>query len=56
MVVQQAQLPSLNWSSDIPTVYVLPMGKHELELVSSTCTMACNVMLHDYTRHIYVRM
>ena len=27
------------------------MEKHELELVTSICTMSCNVLLHDYTRH-----
>jgi hypothetical protein len=27
------------------------MEKHELELVTSTCTMSCNVLLHDCTRH-----
>jgi hypothetical protein len=27
------------------------MEKHELELVASTCTMSCNVLLHDCTRH-----
>jgi len=27
------------------------MEKHELELVTSTCTMYCNVLLHDCTRH-----
>jgi hypothetical protein len=35
-----------------PRVYVRPMEKHELELVTSTCTMSCNVLLHDCTRHI----
>jgi hypothetical protein len=33
-------------------MYVLSMEKHELELVTSTCTMFCNVLLHDYTRNI----
>jgi hypothetical protein len=32
-------------------MYVLPMEKHELDLVTSTYTMSCNVLLHDYTRH-----
>jgi glycine cleavage system protein P-like pyridoxal-binding family len=32
-------------------VYVRPMEKHELELVTSTCTMSSNVMLQDCTRH-----
>jgi hypothetical protein len=36
---------------DVPTLYVLPMEKHELELVTSTCTMYCNVVLQDCTRH-----
>jgi hypothetical protein len=27
------------------------MEKHELELVTSTCTMSCNVLLQDCTRH-----
>jgi hypothetical protein len=27
------------------------MEKHELELVLSTCTLSCNVLLHDCTRH-----
>jgi hypothetical protein len=34
-----------------PRLYVRPMEKHELELVTSTCTMPCNVLLHDCTRH-----
>jgi hypothetical protein len=34
-----------------PRVYVRPMEKHELELVTSTSTMSCNVLLHDCTRH-----
>jgi hypothetical protein len=34
-----------------PRVYVRPMEKHELELVMSTCTICCNVLLHDCTRH-----
>jgi hypothetical protein len=42
----------LNCSSDVPTLYVLPMKKHDLELVASTCTMSCNALLHDYTRHM----
>jgi hypothetical protein len=29
------------------------MEKHELELVTSTCTMTCNVLLQDYTRHTH---
>jgi hypothetical protein len=32
-------------------MYVLPMEKHELDLVSSSCTMSCNVLLQDCTRH-----
>jgi hypothetical protein len=27
------------------------MEKYELELVTSTFTMSCNVLLHDCTRH-----
>jgi hypothetical protein len=27
------------------------MEKHELAFVTSTCTMSCNVVLHDCTRH-----
>jgi hypothetical protein len=27
------------------------MEKHELEFVTSTCTMSCNVLLRDCTRH-----
>jgi hypothetical protein len=27
------------------------MEKHELEQVTSTYTMSCNVLLQDYTRH-----
>jgi hypothetical protein len=27
------------------------MGKHELELVTSTRTMSCNALLHECTRH-----
>jgi hypothetical protein len=34
-----------------PRLYVRPMEKHELELVTRTCTMSCNVLLQDYTRH-----
>jgi hypothetical protein len=51
MVVQYESELSLNCCSDVPTMYVLPMEKHELELVTSTCTMSCNILLHDYTRH-----
>jgi hypothetical protein len=32
------------------------MEKHELELVTSTCTMSYNVLLHDDTRHIHNRL
>jgi hypothetical protein len=32
-------------------MYILPMEKHESELVTSICTMSCNVLLHDCTRH-----
>jgi hypothetical protein len=46
-----ASQPLLNCSSDEPKLYVLPMEKHELELVTSTCTMSYNVLLHDCTRH-----
>jgi hypothetical protein len=35
-----------------PRLYVRPMEKHELELVTSTCTMSCNVLLSDCTRHM----
>jgi hypothetical protein len=51
LILQYALEPSLNCNSDVPTMYVLPMEKHELELVKSTCTMLCNVLLHDCTRH-----
>jgi hypothetical protein len=34
-----------------PRLYVRPMEKHELAFVTSTCTMSCNVLLHDCTRH-----
>jgi hypothetical protein len=34
-----------------PRVYVHPLEKHELESVTSTCTMSCNVLLQDCTRH-----
>jgi hypothetical protein len=27
------------------------MENHELELVTNTFTMSCNVLLHDCTRH-----
>jgi hypothetical protein len=27
------------------------MEKHGLDLVTSTCAMSCNVMLHNCTRH-----
>jgi hypothetical protein len=32
-------------------MYVLTMEKHELELESSTCTLSCNIVLQDCTRH-----
>jgi hypothetical protein len=32
-------------------MYVLPMEKHKLDLATSTCTVSCNVLLHDCTRH-----
>jgi hypothetical protein len=32
-------------------MYALQTEKHELELVTSTYTMSCNVVLHDCTRH-----
>jgi hypothetical protein len=32
-------------------MYVLPMEKRELDLVTSTCTMSCNVLLHECTCH-----
>jgi hypothetical protein len=32
-------------------MYVLPMEEHELEFVTSTCTMFCNVLLQECTRH-----
>jgi hypothetical protein len=51
MVVRYASNSLLNRSSDVLTLYVLPMEKHEYELVTSTCTMCRNVRLHDYTRH-----
>jgi hypothetical protein len=35
-----------------PRLYVRPLEKHELELVTSTCKMYCNVLLKDCTRHI----
>jgi hypothetical protein len=50
-VVQYALEPSLNYSSDVPMLYVLPIESHKLELVTSTCTMSCNVLLQDCTRH-----
>jgi hypothetical protein len=34
-----------------PRLYVRPLEQRELELVTSTCTMSCNVLLHDFTRH-----
>jgi hypothetical protein len=33
-------------------MYILPMEKHELELVTSTCSY-WEVVLHDYTRHTH---
>jgi hypothetical protein len=36
-------------------LYVRPMEKHELAFVTSTCTMSCNVLLHDCTRHIITK-
>jgi hypothetical protein len=51
LVVQCALEPLLILFSDVPTLYVRPIEKHELELVTSTCTMSCNVLLHDYTRY-----
>jgi hypothetical protein len=35
-----------------PSLYVRPLEHHELELVTSTCTMSCNVLLQGCTRHI----
>jgi hypothetical protein len=32
-------------------MYVLSMEKHELDLVTSICTMSCDVMLQESTRH-----
>jgi hypothetical protein len=32
-------------------LYDRPMEKHELESVTSTNTMSCNVLLQDCTRH-----
>jgi hypothetical protein len=37
-----------------PRLYVRPMEKDGLELVTSTCTMSCNVLLQDCTRHKYL--
>jgi hypothetical protein len=34
-----------------PRLYVRPLETHELEYVTSTCTMSCNVLFHDCTRH-----
>jgi hypothetical protein len=51
LVVQYASKPLLICSSDVPTVYVLLMEKHALYLVTSTCTMSCNVVLQNRTRH-----
>jgi hypothetical protein len=34
-----------------PRLYVRPMKKHELDLVTSTSTMSCNVLLQDCTHH-----
>ena len=34
-----------------PRLYVRPMEKHELAFVTSTCTMSCNALLQDCTRH-----
>jgi hypothetical protein len=34
-----------------PRLYVRPLEKQELDLVTSTCTMSCNVLLQDFTRH-----
>jgi hypothetical protein len=35
-----------------PRLYVRPMEKHELELLTSAFTMYCNVPLQDCTRHM----
>jgi hypothetical protein len=32
-------------------MYVLPMEKRELDLVTSISTLSSNVLLHDYTCH-----
>jgi hypothetical protein len=32
-------------------MYVLPLEKHELDLVTSTCIISCNVLLQYCTRH-----
>jgi hypothetical protein len=52
MVVQHASEPSLDCISGVPTLYFLPMEKHELELVTSTCTMSCNVLFLECARQI----
>jgi hypothetical protein len=52
LIVQYASAePLLICSTDVPTFYVFPMEKHDLYLVTSTCTMSCNVLLLDCTRH-----
>jgi hypothetical protein len=51
LVVKCASVLSLNRSSDVPTMYVLPMEKHELDFITSICTLSCNILLHDCTRH-----
>jgi hypothetical protein len=52
LVVQYASVPLMNIAvATYPRLYVRPMEKHELELVTSTCTISCNVLLQDCTRH-----
>jgi hypothetical protein len=50
-VVEDALEPLLYCNSDVTTLYVLSMEKHDLEFVTSTRTMSCNIFLRDCTRH-----
>jgi hypothetical protein len=46
------EYPYEYYSSDVPTLYVRAMEKHESELVTSTCTMSYNILV--VARHGFV--
>jgi hypothetical protein len=42
----------LNYSGEVTTIRP-SNGKSRIKLATSTCTMECNELLHDNTRHIH---